>query len=82
MPAYEPTGILKLHETTNERIGTSLDPPHLYWQGISVTDTIRFLGEEDTTHHSHTKDTEVYESESHIKGVPDTTSCAGTTDRS
>ncbi|WP_188422913.1 sugar phosphate isomerase/epimerase family protein [Haloferax sulfurifontis] len=82
MLVYEPTGMLKLREATNERIGANFDPSHLYWQDISITDAIRFLGEEDAIHHFHAKDTKVYESESRIKGVLDTTSYADTADRS
>ncbi len=67
---------------TNERIGANFDPSHLYWQDISITDAIRFLGEADAIHHFHAKDTKVYESESRIKGVLDTTSYADTADRS
>ncbi|WP_148414405.1 sugar phosphate isomerase/epimerase [Haloferax sp. KTX1] len=82
MLVYEPTGMLKLREATNERIGANFDPSHLYWQDISITDAIRFLGEADAIHHFHAKDTKVYESESRIKGVLDTTSYADTADRS
>ncbi|WP_424006238.1 sugar phosphate isomerase/epimerase family protein [Haloferax denitrificans] len=82
MLVYEPTGMLKLREATNERVGANFDPSHLYWQDISITDAIRFLGEEDAIHHFHAKDTKVYESESRIKGVLDTTSYADTADRS
>ncbi|WP_396612209.1 sugar phosphate isomerase/epimerase family protein [Haloferax sp. S1W] len=82
MLVYEPTGMLKLREATNERIGANFDPSHLYWQDISITDAIRFLGEHDAIHHFHAKDTKVYESESRIKGVLDTTSYADTANRS
>lgn len=82
MLVYEPTGMLKLREETNERIGANFDPSHLYWQDISITDAIRFLGEHDAIHHFHAKDTKVYESKSRVKGVLDTTSYADTADRS
>ena len=82
MLVYEPTGLLALREATNERIGANFDPSHLYWQGIDVTEAIRFLGERDAIHHVHAKDTKVYEAESRVKGVLDTTSYADTADRS
>jgi DNA-(apurinic or apyrimidinic site) lyase len=82
MLVYEPTGLLALREATNERIGANFDPSHLYWQGIDVTEAIRFLGERDAIHHVHAKDTKLYESESRVKGVLDTTSYADTADRS
>jgi len=82
MLVYEPTGMLALREATNDRIGANFDPSHLYWQGIDVTEAIRFLGERDAIHHVHAKDTKVYEAESRVKGVLDTTSYADTADRS
>jgi sugar phosphate isomerase/epimerase len=82
MLVYEPTGMLKLREATNERIGANFDPSHLYWQGIEVTDAIRFLGEEDAIHHFHAKDTKVYEPESRVKGVLDTTDYTDEANRS
>jgi sugar phosphate isomerase/epimerase len=73
MLVYEPTGMMRLQEATNDRIGANFDPSHLYWQGIDVTRAIRFLGEADAIHHFHAKDTKVYEPESDLKGVLDTT---------
>ncbi len=71
MLIYEPTGLLELREATNEHIGANFDPSHLYWQGISVTDAIRYLG--DAIHHFHAKDTRVYDEQARVKGVLDTT---------
>ncbi|ELZ56721.1 MULTISPECIES: sugar phosphate isomerase/epimerase family protein [Halorubrum] len=82
MLVYEPTGMLALREATNERIGANFDPSHLYWQGIDVPEAIRFLGERDAIHHVHAKDTRVYESNSRVKGVLDTTGYADEADRS
>ena len=73
MLVYEPHGLARLREETGERIGANFDPSHLYWQGISVTDAIRYLGERDAIHHFHAKDTKVYEEQSREKGVLDTT---------
>ena len=82
MLVYEPTGLVALREATSDRIGANFDPSHLYWQGIDATEAIRFLGERDAIHHVHAKDTKVYEAESRVKGVLDTTSYADTADRS
>jgi DNA-(apurinic or apyrimidinic site) lyase len=82
MLVYEPTGLLKLREATNERIGANFDPSHLYWQGIDVIEAIRFLGEADAIHHVHAKDTALYESNARVKGHLDTTSYADVADRS
>jgi DNA-(apurinic or apyrimidinic site) lyase len=72
MLVYEPHGMLKLRQATNDRIGANFDPSHLYWQGIDVTDAIRMLGAEDAIHHVHAKDTRVYEANARTKGVLDT----------
>ncbi len=73
MLVYEPHGLLRLREATNERIGANFDPSHLYWQGISIPDAIRLLGEDDAIKHVHAKDTRIYESQAREKGVLDTT---------
>jgi DNA-(apurinic or apyrimidinic site) lyase len=82
MLVYEPHGLLRLREATNERVGANFDPSHLYWQGIDVTEAIRFLGEHDGIHHVHAKDTKVYEANARTKGVLDTTAYTEEGDRS
>jgi DNA-(apurinic or apyrimidinic site) lyase len=79
---YEPTGLARLREATNDRIGANLDPSHLFWQGIDVTEAVRFLGERDAIHHVHAKDTKVYEANARLKGVLDTTPYTEEADRS
>ncbi|MFP9059146.1 sugar phosphate isomerase/epimerase family protein [Natrialbaceae archaeon A-chndr2] len=73
MLVYEPTGLARLREATNERVGANFDPSHLYWQNISITDAIRFLGEDDAIHHFHAKDTRIYDEQANVKGVLDNT---------
>ncbi|WP_277552960.1 sugar phosphate isomerase/epimerase family protein [Halobaculum limi] len=82
MLVYEPHGMLRLRELTNERVGANFDPSHLYWQGIDVTEAIRVLGDHDAIHHVHAKDTKVYESQAREKGVLDTTDYTEEGDRS
>jgi sugar phosphate isomerase/epimerase len=82
MLVYEPTGMLELRERTGDRIGANFDPSHLFWQGIDITEAIRFLGEEDAIHHFHAKDTKVYEANSRVKGVLDTEPYTEEPDRS
>ena len=82
MLVYEPHGLLRLRELTNDRIGANFDPSHLYWQGIDVTEAIRLLGAEDAIHHAHAKDTKLYDSQVREKGVLDTTSYTEEADRS
>jgi DNA-(apurinic or apyrimidinic site) lyase len=73
MLVSEPHSMRRLREATNEHVGANFDPSHLYWQGIDVTEAIRFLGEDDAIHHVHAKDTRVYEANARTKGVLDTT---------
>lgn len=80
MLVYEPTGMMRLREATNERIGANFDPSHLYWQGIDVCEAIRYLG--DAIHHAHAKDTGIYEANSKVKGTLDTTPYTKEVDRS
>jgi len=82
MLVYEPSGMLRLREATNERVGANFDPSHLYWQNIDITDAIRFLGEHDAIHHFHAKDTKVYDANARYKGVLDTTPYDEEADRS
>jgi DNA-(apurinic or apyrimidinic site) lyase len=82
MLVYEPTGLLRLREATNERVGANFDPSHLYWQGIDVTAAIRALGERDAIHHVHAKDTKVYDANADVKGVLDTADYTEESDRS
>ncbi|WP_332899661.1 sugar phosphate isomerase/epimerase family protein [Haladaptatus sp. CMSO5] len=82
MLVYEPHGMRKLRDATNERIGANFDPSHLYWQGIDVTEAIRYLGEDDAIHHFHAKDTKVYEANARTKGVFDMTPYDEQTERS
>ncbi|WP_224337757.1 sugar phosphate isomerase/epimerase family protein [Haloprofundus halobius] len=82
MLVYEPTGMLRLREATNEYVGANLDPSHLYWQGIDATEAIRYLGERDAIHHFHAKDTRVYEHNARLKGVLDTDPYTAEADRS
>jgi len=82
MLVYEPHGLLKLREATNDHIGANFDPSHLYWQGIDVTAAIRLLGDHDAIHHFHAKDTKVYEENAREKGVLDTTGYTEEADRS
>jgi DNA-(apurinic or apyrimidinic site) lyase len=72
MLVYEPTSMMRLREATNEYIGANFDPSHLYWQGIDVTEAIRYLGERDAIHHFHAKDAGLYESNADVKGYLDT----------
>lgn len=72
MLVHEPSGMARLREATNDRVGANFDPSHLFWQRIDVPRAIRFLGG-DAIHHFHAKDTAIYDAEADVKGVLDTT---------
>jgi DNA-(apurinic or apyrimidinic site) lyase len=72
MLVYEPTGMMRLREATNDHVGANFDPSHLYWQGIDATEAIRYLGERDAIHHFHAKDTKLDEHNARVKGYLDT----------
>lgn len=82
MIVYEPTSLVRLREATNEYVGANFDPSHLYWQGIDVTEAIRYLGKRDAIHHVHAKDTRLYDSIAAIKGYLDTAPYTDESDRS
>lgn len=82
MLVYEPTSLLRLREATNQYIGANVDPSHLYWQGISIPDAIRLLGDHDAIHFFHAKDTKVHDEQVRVKGVLDTTPYADERNRS
>jgi DNA-(apurinic or apyrimidinic site) lyase len=82
MLVYEPTSMLRLREATNERVGANFDPSHLYWQGIDVTEALRYLGEHDAVHHFHAKDTGLYEHNARVKGYLDTSPYTDEAERS
>jgi len=71
MMIYEPTGLIGLREETNEYIGANLDPSQLFWHGIDIPETIRYLGEHDAIHHFHAKDSKLNPPVSKLKGVQD-----------
>jgi DNA-(apurinic or apyrimidinic site) lyase len=82
MLVYEPTSMMRLREATNEHVGANFDPSHLYWQGIDVTEAIRYLGERDAIHHFHAKDTGLYEHNARVQGYLDTNPYTDEPDRS
>jgi len=82
MLVYEPTGMIRLREATNDHIGCNFDPSHLYWQGIDIPEAVRYLSDHDAIHHVHAKDTRVYEQNARLKGVLDTSPYTAEADRS
>jgi sugar phosphate isomerase/epimerase len=69
---YNPETLLRLREAVGPEIGANLDPSHLFWQGIDVTEAIKVLGAEDAIFHVHAKDTYVDPANVRRNGVLDT----------
>jgi sugar phosphate isomerase/epimerase len=82
MLVHEPRGMARLREEAGDRIGANFDPSHLYWQGVDVTEAIRYLGARDAINHVHAKDTGMYEANVRTKGVLDTDPYTDATERS
>lgn len=79
---YNPTTLLRLREAVGDVIGANLDPSHLFWQGIEITEAIKLLGKAGAIHHFHAKDTRIDPANVATRGVLDTESLANLTDRS
>ena len=67
---YNPENMLRLRQVTRANVGVNFDPSHLFWQGIDVVRSIRYLGE--TIYHVHAKDTHLDPVILPLKGVLDT----------
>ena len=79
---YNPTTLLRLREAVGEVIGANLDPSHLFWQGIEITEAIKLLGKAGAIHHFHAKDTRIDSFNTATRGILDTESLANLTERS
>ena len=51
---YNPETLLSLRAATGPALGINLDPSHLWWQGIDISNAIAALG--DSLFHFHAKD--------------------------
>ena len=79
---YNPTTLLRLRDAVGSVIGANLDPSHLFWQGIEITEAIKLLGKAGAIHHFHAKDTRIDSANVATRGVLDTESLSNLTDRS
>ena len=72
---YNPETLMKLRTAVGkhgDRICANFDPSHLFWQGCTPSDSIRWLQEQgDLIKHFHAKDSLVYEWVSRVHGVLD-----------
>ena len=79
---YNPTTLLRLREAVGDTIGANLDPSHLFWQGIEITEAIKLLGKAGAIYHFHAKDTRIDRANVATRGVLDTEPLSNLTDRS
>ena len=77
---YNPASLLRLRSAVGNMIGANLDPSHLIWQGMSITDVVREL--KDAIYYFHAKDTEMYAANVRKNGVLDTGHYADALNRS
>lgn len=67
---YNPETLLKLRSKIGNIIGANLDPSHLIWQGMNISEVISYLG--DAVYYVHAKDTYLNKSNIAKNGVLDT----------
>lgn len=82
MLVHGPLDMLRLRESTNDRIGGYIDPGHLLLQQIDVEKSIRCLSADDAIHHFEASDVKIYESNRRLKGVLDMTPLGKADERS
>ena len=66
---FRPDQLLRLRDEVGPVVGCNLDPSHLIWQGMDVTEVIRTLG--DTIYHAHAKDSRVDARNVRVNGILD-----------
>jgi sugar phosphate isomerase/epimerase len=79
---YNPETLLRLRSECGDNIGANLDPSHLFWQGIDVTQAVRVLGKAHAIFHVHAKDTAIDPHNAGVNGVLDTKPLGNVADRS
>ena len=79
---YNTDTCLRLREAVGDIIGANVDPSHLFWQGMDITEVIRVLGEKNAIHYFHAKDTQFNAYNVRKNGVLDTGSFTAPAKRS
>lgn len=77
---YGVESMLRLHNAAGKAIGANLDPSHLLWQGVDITEAIKALG--NAIYFFHAKDTALDNANVAVNGVLDTKSYADVLRRS
>lgn len=73
MLVNSPPTIVRLMESTNDRIGAYVDPGHLWLQDIDPVASIRYLADHDAIMHFEVSDVTDYEENRRLKGRWDMT---------
>ena len=66
---YNPKTLLRLRDEVGAVVGCNLDPSHLFWQGVDITEVVRALG--DAIYHVHVKDSCLDAQHVRVNGVLD-----------
>ena len=66
---YNPKTLLRLRAEVGPVIGCNLDPSHLFWQGVDITEVVRALG--GAIYHVHVKDTRLDAEHVRVNGILD-----------
>ncbi len=77
---YNTSSMLRLRKECGNNLGANLDPSHLFWQGMDPCVVTRALGK--AIYHVHAKDTKIYDMNTALNGVLDTSSYLGVEGRS
>lgn len=77
---YGAESLLRLRSAVGNSVGANLDPSHLLWQGVDITEVIKSL--KDAIYFFHAKDTAVDKANTAVTGVLDTKSFADVLHRS
>ena len=66
---YNPNTLLHLRAEVGPVIGCNLDPSHLFWQGVDITEVVRVLG--GAIYHVHLKDSRLDAHHVRVNGILD-----------
>lgn len=66
---YNPTSLMRLREAIGPVIACNFDISHMWYQGITPSEAVRFLG--DVVQHVHAKDVSLEQHNIRIKGLMD-----------
>ena len=66
---YNAATLLRLRAEVGPVVGCNLDPSHLFWQGVDITEVVRALG--DAIYHVHVKDSCLDARHVRVNGVLD-----------